>query len=141
MFVADFKVGQLVICMDLYDGIYDANLLSPLYLPLHPTPPAGVSPQSFFKHHSAIHDTIKGRLIPSYLTTMCPILSAEFNNSLRCHGDSGKMELMDFVRDPMFEAVVMQLFGRENVPEKTVCALCVEGVLPCMCLAMAVGSK
>ncbi|XP_064397824.1 24-hydroxycholesterol 7-alpha-hydroxylase-like [Halichondria panicea] len=77
---------------------------------------AGVPAQSFFKHHSAIHDTIKGQLIPSYLTSMCPSLSAELNNSLSCHGNSGEAELMDFVRDPMFEAVVRQLFGKENVP-------------------------
>ena len=61
---------------------------------------------------------------------MCPILSAEFNKSLGCHGNSGEMDLMDFVRDPMFEAVVIQLFGRENVPQKTVsvCA-CVHAYL------------
>ena len=51
---------------------------------------------------------------------MCPILSTEFHNSFSCHGDSGEMELMDFVRDPMFEAVVRQLFGKDNVPDNTV---------------------
>ncbi len=98
---------------------------SHLTRPLHThTHTAGVPAQSFFKHHSAIHDTIKGQLIPSYLTSMCPSLSAEFNNSLSCHGNSGEAELMDFVRDPMFEAVVRQLFGKENVPSTRVGCMC-----------------
>ena len=64
---------------------------------------------------------------------MCPILSAEFNNSLSCHGNNGEVDLMDFVRDPMFEAVVKQLFGRNNVPEKKVCvSVCDEGGM-CVC--------
>ena len=78
---------------------------------------AGLSSESFYKHHSAIHDTIKGRLIPNYITKLCPILSEGFQKSLSSHGNEGEMELMDFVRDPMFEAVVRQLFGRENVPK------------------------
>ena len=99
---------------------------SHLTRPLHThTHTAGVPAQSFFKHHSAIHDTIKGQLIPSYLTSMCPSLSAELNNSLSCHGNSGEAELMDFVRDPMFEAVVRQLFGKENVPSTRVGCMCV----------------
>ncbi len=76
---------------------------------------AGISPASFSAHHTAIHDALKGRL--SAMTgTLCHALSAEFNSSLGCHGDAGEMELMDFVRDAMFESVVRQLFGRENVP-------------------------
>ena len=31
------------------------------------------------------------------------------------------MDLMDFVRDAMFEAVVRQLFGHDNVPQEKVC--------------------
>ena len=31
---------------------------------------------------------------------------------------------MDFVRDPMFEAVVRQLFGKENVPATRVGYMC-----------------
>lgn len=81
---------------------------------------AGVSSESFFKHHSAVHDTIKGRLVPTYLSKMCPILCQEFHTSLLQHGNGGEMELMDFVRDPMFEAVVRQLFGQENVPKERV---------------------
>lgn len=91
---------------------------------LLPTPlssAAGLSSSSFFKHHSAIHDTIKGRLVPSYLTKMCPILSQEFYTSLLDHGRQGEMDLMDFVRDAMFEAVVRQLFGHDNVPREKVC--------------------
>ena len=67
-----------------------------------------------------MHDTIKGRLVPSYLATMCPVLSREFHTSLLSHGGQGEMELMDFVRDAMFEAVVKQLFGHENVPQDKV---------------------
>ncbi len=115
-------------------------MLKPLKPPHHPHThththhTAGVPAQSFFKHHSAIHDTIKGQLIPSYLTSMCPTLSAELNNSLGCHGNSGEMELMDFVRDPMFEAVVRQLFGKENVPFTRVGCVCV-----CVCGWVYVG--
>ena len=81
---------------------------------------AGLSSKSFFKYHSAIHDTIKGRLVPNYLTTLCPILSQEFYRSLCYHGEQGEMDLMDFIRDAMFESVVRQLFGEENVPQTRV---------------------
>ena len=30
------------------------------------------------------------------------------------------MDLMDFIRDAMFESVVRQLFGEENVPQTRV---------------------
>lgn len=97
-----------------------------MILPLAHTTPhllhaAGLSSSSFYKHHSAIHDTIKGRLVPTYLTKMCPILSQEFYTSLLAHGREGEMDLMDFVRDAMFEAVVRQLFGHDNVPQEKVC--------------------
>ena len=85
---------------------------------------AGLSSESFFKYHSAIHDTIKGRLVPSYLSKMCPLLSQEFQTSLLQHGNGGEMDLIDFVRDPMFEAVVKQLFGHDNVPKERVSATC-----------------
>ena len=81
---------------------------------------AGLSSKSFFKYHSAIHDTIKGRLVPNYITKLCPILSQEFYRSLCYHGEEGEMDLMDFIRDAMFESVVRQLFGEDNVPQTRV---------------------
>ena len=110
--------------MTLYYGIFSFNLLTLLhhsltfFLRVHA---AGLSSSSFYEHHSAIHDTIKGRLIPSYLMKMCPVLSQEFYTSLLAHGRQGEMDLMDFVRDAMFEAVVKQLFGHDNVPQEKVC--------------------
>ena len=85
---------------------------------------AGLSSQSFFSYHTAIHDTVKGRLASSYLTKMCPVLSRGFYDSLRCHDDEGEMELMEFVRSAMFDAVVKQLFGHQNVPQTKVNKLC-----------------
>ena len=54
------------------------------------------------------------------MTTMCPKLSHGFYVSLCSHGDDGEMELMDFVRHAMFEAVVRELFGQENTPKTQV---------------------
>ena len=118
--------------MTLYYDICSIKLLTLLhsltfFLRVHA---AGLSSSSFYKHHSAIHDTIKGRLVPSYLTNMCPILSQEFYTSLLAHGQQGEMDLMDFVRDAMFEAVVKQLFGHDNVPQEKVCELSLAGPFP-----------
>eukprot|EP00731_Ephydatia_muelleri_P030117 Em0021g640a len=76
---------------------------------------AGVSKESFFAHHTAIHDTIKGRLTPAYTADLCPQLSQEFHSHL-VHFNEGEVDLMDFVRDSMFTPVVTKLFGRENLP-------------------------
>ena len=80
----------------------------------------GLSQKSFFKYHTAIHDTIKGCLVPTFVSRLCPVLSQEFYRCLSFYGDQGEMDLMDFVRDAMFEAVVKQLFGKDNVPQTRV---------------------
>ena len=54
---------------------------------------------------------------------MCPVLSEEFHTSLLSHGEQGEIDLMDFVRNAMFEAVVKQLFGHDNVPQEKVCSI------------------
>lgn len=76
---------------------------------------AGIPFRSFYQHHTNIHDTIKGRLTPQYMTEMCPLLSQRFHHELRKRGERGTMELMEFVRCVMFPAVVQQLFGPENL--------------------------
>ena len=89
-------------------------------LSLLETHPAGLSSESFFSHHTAIHDAVKGRLASTYLTKMCPVLSRGFYDSLCFHDNEGEMELMEFVRSAMFDAVVKQLFGHQNVPQTKV---------------------
>jgi hypothetical protein len=84
-------------------------------LTAHPCVAAGISPTSFSAHHTTIHDSLKGRLSSS-TGPLCHALSAEFHSTLGYHGDAGEIELMDFVRDAMFESVVRQLFGARNVP-------------------------
>ncbi len=80
---------------------------------------AGITPSSFSCHHTTIHDSLKGRL-SSTTAPLCHALSAEFATCLSCYGNGGEMELMDFVRDAMFEAVVRQLFGADNMPREKV---------------------
>ena len=77
--------------------------------------PAGIPFQSFYQHHTTIHDTIKGRLTPQYMTEMCPVLSEKFYHHLNERGKKDEGDLMDFVRSVMFPAVVYQLFGQENI--------------------------
>ena len=90
--------------------------------------PAGISPSSFSAHHTHIHDALKGRLSAS-TGTLCHALSTEFHSSLGCHGDAGEVELMAFVRDAMFESVVRQLFGADNVPSNKVSGLSILGLM------------
>lgn len=78
-----------------------------------------MSPSSFSAHHTPLHDALKGRLSAT-TSHLCHALSQEFHACLSSYGDSGEMQLMDFVRDAMFEAVVRQLFGKDNVPTKKV---------------------
>ena len=65
-----------------------------LSLCLSHTHPGGLSTASFFQHHSDIHDAIKGKLVPTYLTKLCPILSrgqsivCSFPNAHYCRGHS-----------------------------------------------------
>ena len=44
-------------------------------------------------------------------------LSIDLYGSFRKLGDDGEMDLMSFVRRTMFDSVVRQLFGADNVPE------------------------
>ena len=81
----------------------------------HHHAPAGIPFQSFYQHHTTIHDTIKGRLTPQYMTEMCPVLSEKFYHHLNERGKKDEGDLMDFVRSVMFPAVVCQLFGQENI--------------------------
>jgi 24-hydroxycholesterol 7alpha-hydroxylase len=77
---------------------------------------AGLSTSSFFKHHSDIHDAMKAKLVPTYISHLCPALSKGFHSSFSKFGAGGEMDLMTFVRQNMFDSVVTQLFGAENVP-------------------------
>jgi len=57
----------------------------------------GLSQESFFKYHTAIHDTIKGCLVPTYVTRLCPVLSQEFlQTAFLSYGDQGEMVLDGF---------------------------------------------
>jgi 24-hydroxycholesterol 7alpha-hydroxylase len=78
---------------------------------------AGLSTTSFFTHHSDIHDAVKAKLVPAYLTKLCPVLSRDLYGGFSKFGKEGEMELMSFVRHTMFDSVVRQLFGSENVPQ------------------------
>lgn len=78
---------------------------------------AGIKPSSFSRHHTDIHDSLKGRLSSS-TATLCHALSNHFHHTLCSYGDAGEMQLMHFVRDAMFQSVVTQLFGEDNVPVK-----------------------
>ncbi|CAI8057545.1 24-hydroxycholesterol 7-alpha-hydroxylase, partial [Geodia barretti] len=78
---------------------------------------AGLSTASFFKYHSSIHDAVKAKLVPSYIAKLCPKLCRDLYGSFRKLGDDGEMDLMSFVRRTMFDSVVRQLFGADNVPE------------------------
>lgn len=80
---------------------------------------AGISPQSFASHHTTIHDSLKGRLSAS-TGLLCPALCKEFYQYLGSYGDCGEKDLMEFVRDVMFDCVVRQLFGQDNAPTSKV---------------------
>ncbi|XP_078617889.1 24-hydroxycholesterol 7-alpha-hydroxylase-like [Branchiostoma floridae x Branchiostoma japonicum] len=77
---------------------------------------ASVSTESFFQHHTKIHDTIKGRLAPANLHSFCSNLWGEFKQQLEQLEHHGKDDLNTLVRRCMFAAVVNNLFGAENVP-------------------------
>ena len=72
------------------------------------------------KEHTALHDALKGKLIPSNINSLCPAVSKEFHTNLLTYGNGGEMNLMDFVRDTMFECAVKQMYGKDNVPQDRV---------------------
>ena len=89
---------------------------------------ANVSKSSFFDHHTTVHDTVKSRLTPSYMSTLCQNLSRAFHsNILDCVDKFGetKMDLMQFVRSSMFPPVVEELFGKDNLLLTKVSEVCV----------------
>ena len=89
---------------------------------------ANVSKSSFFDHHTTLHDTVKSRLTPSYMSTLCQNLSRAFHsNILECVDKSGETEidLMQFVRSSMFPPVVEELFGKDNLLLTKVSEVCV----------------
>ena len=63
---------------------------------------------------------MKGHLSPKNVTKICPTLSRDFHSGLLSYGQQGEMELMDFVRNVMFEAAVKQAYGCDNVPQEKV---------------------
>lgn len=64
---------------------------------------------------------MKGKLIPSNINNLCPSVSRDFHATLLVHGASGEIDLMDFVRDSIFESAVKKAYGKDNVPKEKVC--------------------
>ena len=58
--------------------------------------------------------------MPACVARICPTLSEKFYSCLNSYGDEGEMDLMEFVRHAMFEAVVREFFGSENAPQTQV---------------------
>ena len=80
---------------------------------------AGVSKSSFFKHHTAMHDLIKGNFVPSQLHGSCEQLSRKFYNRMvgMVTDNELKVELLTLVKFIMFSSVVTHLFGDDILPE------------------------
>ncbi len=75
---------------------------------------------SLEKEHDLLTSNIKGRLASS-TGVMCPALSGHFHGFLTSsYGEEGEMELFDFVRGTMFDVVVRELYGSDNIPEDKV---------------------
>jgi 24-hydroxycholesterol 7alpha-hydroxylase len=75
---------------------------------------ANISPESFYQHHSKIHDIFKGRLTSSNLPPLCLSLSACFYQQL-LNCKEKEIELIQLVRDIMFPIVFQQLCGNANL--------------------------
>lgn len=86
-------------------------------------PSANISVDSFYKHHSKIHDLFKGKLTSHHLPPFCSALSKSFHYYIHktVEEDGEEMELIDFVRNSMFPAVFRQLFGDSNLQLSEVC--------------------
>ena len=85
---------------------------------------AGVSKLSFFTHHTAMHDLMKGNFVPSQLHASCEQLSRKFYDrmiSMVTDGNEVKVELLTLVKSIMFPSVVSHLFGDDILPEGKVC--------------------
>ena len=58
--------------------------------------------------------------VPLYISHSCTLslsIIIDLHGSFKKLGDDGEMDLMSFVRHTMFDSVVRQLFGADNVPE------------------------
>ncbi|XP_043918575.1 24-hydroxycholesterol 7-alpha-hydroxylase isoform X2 [Protopterus annectens] len=100
--------------LDLFFNSKDVDFQQAVQEPVQHV--ASISRESFYKSHTAIHDTIKGRLAPSNLHLFSDNLFQEFSEHIQCLGKSGTEDLYDLVRQVMYPSVVNNLFGKGTCP-------------------------
>ncbi|KAH9494668.1 hypothetical protein Btru_020478 [Bulinus truncatus] len=83
---------------------------------------ASVTEEAFFKNHTKIHDTVKGRLSVPKLSPYYPTLHSKFQEYLMIFKNQrpvncgSEIELYELVRSTMYKSVMENLFGAGTLP-------------------------
>lgn len=82
----------------MFCPLFPLSLSSPLFA-------AGVSPESFWKYHLHLHDTIKHRLAPGFLIPFCSQLCKKFKEEIHkwiSSGSSFSVHHVDVITKPVY---------------------------------------